>query len=181
MIDWDKFKRGEFAVRCDTEDKAKAFLRECAKEGMHWSVTGDPLAVHTRWDVYKNNTCYCSGNETYDIMYTNAKYSADGIIEYAPPEPDQSLKSDAGKPQLSLVPTEITRCIARVREYGVNKYHARDSWREVDPQRYRDAMYRHMLAYIDNPDGVDEESGLPHLWHCAANIAFLCEMEKEKK
>lgn len=24
---------------------------------------------------------------------------------------------------------------------------------------------------------VDEESGLPHLWHCACNIAFLIELE----
>jgi hypothetical protein len=34
------------------------------------------------------------------------------------------------------------------------------------------------LAYLDDPAGVDEESGLPHLWHLACNIAFLCEMEK---
>ena len=27
MIDWQAFKRGEFAVRCDTEDKARAFLQ----------------------------------------------------------------------------------------------------------------------------------------------------------
>lgn len=39
---------------------------------------------------------------------------------------------------------------------------------------------RHMCAYLDDLEGVDEESGLPHLWHLACNVAFLCEMENEK-
>ena len=94
--------------------------------------------------------------------------------------PDQSLKADAGKLQLTLVPTGVIRAIAAVRGYGVHKYHARDSWREVDTQRYRDALYRHWLAYLDEPDGVDADSGLPHIWHVAANVAFLIEMEGKK-
>ena len=85
----------------------------------------------------------------------------------------------SGRLCLSLVPPEIIRDIARVREYGVKKYGTSESWREVEPERYRDAMYRHLLAYIENPKGVDEESGLPHLWHLCANAAFLCELEKE--
>lgn len=91
---------------------------------------------------------------------------------------DQNAKADAGKARLSLVPSEIIRCIARVREYGVEKYSDPENWRKVEPERYRDAMYRHLLAYIDDPQGVDEESGLPHLWHLATNVAFLCDMEK---
>lgn len=38
-------------------------------------------------------------------------------------------------------------------------------------------MYRHLVRYLDDPDGVDDESGLPHLWHLATNVAFLCELE----
>ena len=49
----------------------------------------------------------------------------------------------------------------------------------MEPGRYRDAAYRHFMRYLDDPTGVDEESGLPHLWHLACNIAFLCEMEQE--
>ncbi len=52
-----------------------------------------------------------------------------------------------------------------------------ENWRSVDPQRYRDAAFRHLMAYLDDPTGVDEESGLEHLWHLACNIAFLCELE----
>lgn len=92
---------------------------------------------------------------------------------------DQNCKKDAGKPQLTLVPQQILYDIARVREFGIEKYHERDSWKRVDIQRYRDAAYRHFLAYLADPQGVDEESGLTHLSHLACNIAFLCDMEKD--
>ena len=94
---------------------------------------------------------------------------------------DQNAKADAGKPRVSLVPSEIVYAIARIREYGNSKYPegGKDNWKKVEPERYRDAMYRHLLSYIDDPTGCDEESGLPHLWHLACNVAFLCELEKD--
>lgn len=88
-------------------------------------------------------------------------------------EPDQTAKADAGKPRISLVPMRILWAIAEVREYGTNKYKDPDNWKRVEPERYREALLRHILRYIDDPDGVDDESGLPHLWHAATNIAFL--------
>ena len=95
----------------------------------------------------------------------------------------QTAKADAGKPQLTLVPRRIIWAIAKVREYGCKKYPegGADNWKQVEKERYRDAMMRHMLQYLDDPDGVDEESGLPHLWHLATNCAFLCEMEQDNK
>ncbi len=96
---------------------------------------------------------------------------------------NQKAKADKDKPRLSLVPSEIIRCIARIREYGQKKYGEQaDHWDEVEIERYRDAAYRHLLNYIDNPDkGIDKESGLPHLWHLACNVAFLCELEKRRE
>ena len=91
----------------------------------------------------------------------------------------QQAKADQGKLRLSLVPSEIIRNIAVIREYGNKKYGDSENWRTVERARYRDAAYRHWLAYLDDPASVDEESGLPHLWHLACNIAFLCEMEKK--
>lgn len=93
--------------------------------------------------------------------------------------PDQTAKADAGKLELTMVPRNIIRCIAAVRMYGNQKYHDPENWRTVKVTRYRDAMFRHMLAYLDDPQGVDEESGLPHLWHLACNVAFLCEMDSK--
>lgn len=90
---------------------------------------------------------------------------------------DQSIKRDAGKLELTQVPRQIIREIAKIRQFGNAKYGDSESWRRVEPQRYRDAMFRHLLAYLDDPKGVDEESGLPHLSHLACNVSFLCEME----
>ena len=89
----------------------------------------------------------------------------------------KEAKADAGKARLTLVPRKIIWAIARIREYGNRKYGDPENWRTVGPQRYRDAAFRHFLAYLDDPGGTDEESGLPHLWHLACNIAFLCELE----
>lgn len=94
-------------------------------------------------------------------------------------ETDYHAKQDYGKAKLSLVPRQIIWDVAAIREYGNNKYPdgGPDNWRGVEPERYRDAAYRHFLRYLDDPKSVDSESGLPHLWHLACNIAFLCEME----
>jgi hypothetical protein len=95
---------------------------------------------------------------------------------------NQKIKADNGKPQLTLVPRRILFDIAYIRMYGNKKYPdgGKDNWKQVEIDRYRDAMMRHMMAYLDDPGGVDEESGYPHLWHLACNVAFLCEMEGGK-
>lgn len=94
-------------------------------------------------------------------------------------EVDYHAKQDYGKAKLSLVPRRIIWDVAAIREYGNDKYPdgGPDNWRGVEPERYRDAAYRHFLGYLDDPRSVDSESGFPHLWHLACNIAFLCEME----
>lgn len=92
---------------------------------------------------------------------------------------DQDVKSDAGKLQLTLVPRQIIRDIAEVRMYGNAKYPVGgpENWRRVEVQRYRDALLRHLLAYLDDPLSVDPESGIKHLKHIACNLAFICEKE----
>lgn len=101
------------------------------------------------------------------------------------PEPDagQSAKADAGKLKITLVPRQIIRDIAAVRMYGNQKYPegGPENWRQVEVQRYRDALCRHLLAYLDDPAGVDEESGLPHRWHMECNMAFIAELEKDRQ
>jgi len=87
-------------------------------------------------------------------------------------------KYDEGKPRLSLVPPQIVWDIAKVREFGIQKYKDPENWRQVEIQRYRDALLRHTLKYVEDPEGVDEESGLPHYYHIACNMAFICELER---
>lgn len=151
---------------------------------------------------YLRNTQYfrCNSEKIADIYYPMSKTrevrfmneyvfrseievfnSTEAIKTMDESKKNQDAKADNGKPKLSLVPSAIIYDIAKVREYGTKKYHDPENWRQVEPQRYRDAAYRHFLAYINDPDGVDEESGLPHLAHLACNIAFLCQFKKEGK
>ena len=91
---------------------------------------------------------------------------------------DQTAKADGGKLRPTLVPTGMILAVAAVREYGCQKYSDPDNWKRVEPQRYRDALYRHWLAYLSG-ETHDAESGLPHLWHLATNAAFLIEMDEK--
>lgn len=91
-------------------------------------------------------------------------------------EYNQDVKSDKGKPRISLVPPAIVYDIAKVREYGIEKYGEKESWRQVEVERYWDAYLRHTLACFDNLRMTDPESGLPHLHHAACNLAFILEL-----
>lgn len=94
---------------------------------------------------------------------------------------NQKVKADEGKLPLTLVPCSLIKAVAAVREYGTRKYGDPENWREVEIDRYRDALYRHWLAYLDGEgESEDKESGLPHLWHLACNVAFLIELEQQK-
>ena len=69
---------------------------------------------------------------------------------------DQTAKRDAGKPRPTLVPPKIIWAITKVREFGCTKYKDPDNWRR---------------------DSIDEESGLPSLWHLLTDIGFLVALE----
>ena len=94
---------------------------------------------------------------------------------------NQQAKHDGGKIDLTLVPRQIIWDIGAVRMYGVEKYKDPENWKRVEIERYRAAAFRHFLAYLEEPTGVDKESGLTHLSHLACNVAFLCEMEKNNR
>ena len=113
----------------------------------------------------------------YEVIEDDDPAQGCGPQDVAFQQADQSAKTDAGKIRPTLVPPALIEAVAAVREYGCSKYHAPDNWRRVEPQRYRDALYRHWLAYLKNPEACDPESGLPRLWHLACNAAFLIEMD----
>ena len=139
-------------------------------------------------DICRRHTCSAcplsnlfGGTCLFDEIKTPSNWLINDELVHPEPQdgPDQTQKADAGKLPLTAVPTAIIRAVGEIRYYGMKKYPngGVDNWKKVDPQRYRDAAFRHFLDYIDHPDGVDKESGLPHLWHLACNIAFLCELE----
>lgn len=94
-------------------------------------------------------------------------------------ERNQLIKSDGGKIRLELVPTSTLISVGKVMTYGADKYGV-GNWRNVERERYVGAILRHLMAYIDSPNGVDKESGLMHIEHVLCNAAFLNEIEKKR-
>ena len=65
--------------------------------------------------------------------------------------------------------------IARVLEFGMNKYD-RSNWKKgLKYTEIIDSMERHLLKIMAGED-VDEESGLLHCDHVGCNALFLAEM-----
>jgi hypothetical protein len=67
--------------------------------------------------------------------------------------------------------------VMKVGTFGAKKY-TRGNWLLVDNaiERYNDAMWRHLLS-----DGIDEESGLDHLYHAAWNILAVITLMKRQE
>lgn len=91
-----------------------------------------------------------------------------GLDPHAP-----GAKLDEGKLDLTLVPPELVEQVARVMMFGAAKY-TRGGWQHVEdgPLRYYAALRRHLHAFEGGED-LDPETGLHHLAHAAANLAFL--------
>lgn len=117
--------------------------------------------------------------EEIDRVNEDAKGRYVHVVRWEPEA--QEAKHDAGKPQLRLIPPALLTAVGEVRTYGTKKYKDPENWRQVDAERYKDAFMRHLVPYLRDPASFDEESGLPHLWHMACNIAFLCEYWEEGK
>lgn len=82
-------------------------------------------------------------------------------------------KFDDGKLRYDLVPPAVLKQLATVLTFGAKKYGA-NNWQTVPDasNRYYAAMMRHVEA--DRGGEVfDEESGLPHLTHALACVAFM--------
>lgn len=132
-----------------------------------------------------------SQEKEYRVLYAHTEDLPDSLINYpyklenlAPEDErafDQTAKADAGKLPLTLVPLEAIEDIAEIRRYGCMKYKDPDNWKRVEVERYRDALFRHLIAYLRDPQGVDEESGLEHYKHLITNAAFICALERKAK
>lgn len=70
MFDWDRFKSGEIAVHCNTEEKANDFLKECDKKGMKW-VTGENATYDNNYYKHDERTCYRGGRDILTFIDEN--------------------------------------------------------------------------------------------------------------
>ena len=95
-------------------------------------------------------------------------------------------KNDDGKLQWSLLPFKQLESTVRVLMAGAKKY-SRDNWKNCDDvNRYKDALMRHVTAYIEGEKTDVKDKGgddLPHLAHAICNCLFLMyfdELEDKK-
>jgi len=90
------------------------------------------------------------------------------------------VKHDESKRRMDLIPSSLGAAVARVLEFGANKY-GDNNWRKgLKWGRVYAALQRHLADFWDGND-LDSESGLPHLYHAACNIAFLIEFYEKRK
>lgn len=164
----------EGKIRCDqVEEKVLAAIVWAKDHGATWYDSEHAPAPKRVAGLFINGA-----DLTYTDSYAEFLNAPEQDITAQVFENPQDAKQDADKPRLTLVPMSIVWDIAKVREFAVtHKYKDPDNWKTVAPERYREAAFRHFLRYLDDPQGVDEESGLPHRWHLETNLAFLAALE----
>jgi len=87
------------------------------------------------------------------------------------------MRFNSNKAELHQVPTSVINGIAKVLMYGAQKYEKGNFRRGMKWTVPYDCLTRHMMLWLDGQE-LDEESGLPHLYHAAANIAMLIEFSE---
>ena len=163
-------------VRANQQEAARLMGYEVVEEHT-------PTHEKTHADAIENARVHLEEynlNVDYEKM-TLGDFAKSGEISTNDQGGQQQAKADQGKPHPSYVPVALIEGVMAVREYGNQKYHDPDNWKQVEPERYHQAMLRHILAAWNDPYKIDPESGLPHIAHVATNIAFLLEMKEEKK
>lgn len=118
-------------------------------------------------DTLDEDDFYDQAEKVIPNLYDDAVYRIEGAN-------DQKAKSDAGKPVYSRVPPAILKAIEQVRSYGNVKYPGNpDNWKDVSTDRHWEAYLRHTVAAWEDYKAVDKESGLPHIFHAACDLAFV--------
>jgi hypothetical protein len=85
-------------------------------------------------------------------------------------------KDTKGKLKLLLVPPKSLEAVAKVREFGSNKYGSDWGWvGKVDPKDLIEAAERHILKWRKG-EILDDESGLPHIHHALTSLAMAAEL-----
>lgn len=90
---------------------------------------------------------------------------------------EEGVKYDGGKPPYHLLPPELLDGVAKVLDFGAQKYSERNWERGMDWSRCFSALQRHSWAWWGGED-LDPETGMSHLWHMGCCIAFLIAYEQ---
>lgn len=157
-------RQAEFLKMYPEASKSRGVLEICPRE------------VETKQSCDDGTTCLACRK---DYWLSEIEVPDEKPVE-AVKDAEQEAKLDDGKMRISIVPLQIVSDIAEVREYGIKKYSDPDNWKRVEIERYANALFRHFRAFLRDSASVDDESGIEHYKHMACNIAFICELMKEK-
>lgn len=123
--------------------------------------------------------CSCSRNNGFCscgyLVSTSSPFTV-GKMHYVDAMP-KGLKHDQGKPPLGLVSREAMEQLARVLDFGQQKYERWNWSKGLAYQRVIDAALRHLYAFADGEDN-DSESLLPHIAHAMCCCMFLLDYAK---
>jgi hypothetical protein len=91
-----------------------------------------------------------------------------------------AMHDSAGKLGLHKIPSEMLEELARVMDYGDNKY-APGNWKKgANWLDFLGSALRHIFKWRQGED-VDPESGCLHLAHAICNLTFLLWYSKHKR
>lgn len=89
------------------------------------------------------------------------------------------VKHDQGKAPMGLLPMKALKEVAKVMDFGKQKYGAHNWRKGMDWSRLYDASLRHISSFVDGED-FDPETQLSHLAHASCCILFLLEYVLEQ-
>lgn len=95
-------------------------------------------------------------------------------------EADQKLKQDAGKLRFELLDPRWERGLAEVMTFGAKKGYGRDSWKQVEMDRYIGALKRHISSFLLG-DKYADDSKIHHMIHAAWNCLAISSISEDKK
>jgi hypothetical protein len=119
-------------------------------------------------------------NDAASKAFDDAVSTGTGMYEVKRISPSEFIKLDSGKRRLSLIEPKFIQTLGDVITFGAEKY-APGNWRLCeDTSRYKDALLRHIYAYLSG-EQQDQETSLSHLAHAACNLMFLQYFDNLKK
>lgn len=142
------------------------------KEARVWAYLVDNRKA-TAEDVAIN----CDVSEDFAARILARIASPNWREEYVAPKPTEGLKFDQGKARYDLLPPEFLDATAQVLTFGANKYGERNWENGMKWGRPFAALMRHMWAWWKG-EKADPETGMSHLWHACACLAFLIAFEE---
>jgi hypothetical protein len=88
----------------------------------------------------------------------------------------EGRKDDEDKIRMDLLSPVFLEGTAMVLTFGAKKYDAYNWAKGIAYSRVFAALQRHLWAFWRGED-LDEETGMPHLWHASCCLMFLTHYE----